>query len=242
MRRPNILAMGRLVPDVHGGSRADVALGHAVRSLAEFAIAVDAFEEDAVALARAATRKDVIVANAPTSHATVETDAGLEERTYIHLPDNLMDQVRYWEGRQALHAKAAVLALDQLRRALMEFEGVSGLPAAQQAVCAFDLAFPALLQLRNSVAHADERVKGGRPRANRPPGPIRFTDLLGNIGYCDGAEFVMRQNKPAAPPARLSISGASYQTGVTMLQELVDQTPWRIPLSQPEPLMLPFAG
>ena len=50
MRVIEFMAAGRGLPDEFGGDDAEIALGHAARSLSEFAVALDAFEESGVDL------------------------------------------------------------------------------------------------------------------------------------------------------------------------------------------------
>lgn len=242
MRNPTVWVQGFGIPKDLGGSTAEVALGHAARAVKDFAIALDVFEEDALSLERALKTQTALM-DATRKEVVVQTEAGPDIRVYHDLPENFDEEGRYWERRQLLHARAAVLSLDQLRRALSDFSKCSSLPSARAAIDRFDVALPGLRPLRNSVSHANHRATGKVPTRELPRGgPIRHTDLLSNLGYCDGGEFVMRVAEGPTDVARIAITEATLALVLACVQVLASSIPWQHTRAQREPLRAPLAG
>jgi|SRR5579859_722417 len=230
MRVPLIFASGHLLDGVPAGSGADEALAHACRSLRQFAIAVDGVEEAFAALVEASR-----VETALSYEASKKVGPG----EGFPLPADFGLRPRYWQERQLFHAKAGVIALDQIREALLHVESVTKSDAALDARHQLLAAFPDLNGLRDSVAHASSRARWMTDARNRPPislaltadetaNGILWSDFVSSVGHVDGTTFtfrVVRNGHPAA--GRLELTDGNITLAAELIQQLVDALPWK---------------
>ena len=107
-----------------------------------------------------------------------------------HLPQGYQDRIPF------IHAKSCVYALDTLQKTLRLLAKVPDVPIdIAEALKEFELAFPDLVQVRDSSHHAEDRVQGKRrkdridlkPLANEaihaPGGGVLVVDMLNGNRY-----------------------------------------------------------
>ena len=226
MRIPIVYSNGHFLSGFDCDTAPEVALGHAVRSLREFAISVDGVQE--------------------TSHRITEAGLALEDQfqsASASADAEFRFLVRYWQERQLHHAKAGVISLSQVRDGLFDFERLTSLQAAKTALTNFAAKFADITNLRDSVAHANERARWKAraqrgKQANAPinlavgadpkTGAIMYSDVLSALGTIESNRLEFRiQRDGNAATASLDFSDQSIADAHAVLQRLVDGLSWR---------------
>jgi hypothetical protein len=235
MRIPTVIAGGTFLvgrDDVRG---LDVTVGHATRSLREFACALDALDESIAAMDRAFDDRSKLFDGA--KHGDV-----------INLPDNWDKPAAYWRERSLVHAKAAALSLYQIRDALFvvsKLVSSSGSSPAREpalaALRAFDEAFPDAKGIRDSIAHATERQSWRAKEGFREPhslaltevetaGGLKLSDFMIPRGLLYGHTLELRISKDGrGETARLEITDATLERAQEIIQSFVSKLEWEGP-------------
>lgn len=248
MRIPTLLAAGDFMPDDLGGMPAHHAIGHAGRSLGEFAAALDGFTEDAESLRRVRSAQQAVM-DATTHEVVVDTADGPKTEVWVERSTELERVERYLIVRQTMHGRQAVLSLQQIHLSLSDFRaaGNQSWEPAIRSVEAFDQSFPGLKYVRDSIAHANERAADKATYRGRTlplaiiESPMRWSTLLSSHGYCDEDEFVMRiLAGDRGDIARVSISDCSLSAATSILQQLIDAIPWRHAFAVPQQFRPPL--
>ena len=247
MRIPIVYSSGRLLTGFDCDTAPEVALGHAVRSLRDFAISVDGVRETSHRITEAGLVLDF-------QFQSASANADTEGR--FLMPENFRHPVRYWQERQLHHAKAGVISLSQVRDGVSDFERLTSLPAAKVALTNFAAKFADITNLRDSVAHANERTRWkARPQrdkqANVPinlaVGPdakteaIMYSDVLSALGTIENNRLEFRiQRDGKAATALLDFSDQSIADAYAVLQRLVDGLSWRVTHERRQPFSEPL--
>lgn len=186
------------IPDAWGGTDADSDVRHAALYLTELGVALDAFEEDQAALARAGER---VKAWVPTG--SYATDPFIEQE--------------YFKRRIRLHARSFILSLYQIQEYLEQLNKVCLLSEVGNSLNEFDRAFPTLREIRNSLAHAAERARRG-------PDLIQNFDAtyirMGLYGYWIDDNFYVTPRAKNVEPLSISITQASLDLATTIIATL----------------------
>lgn len=132
-----------------------------------------------------------------------------------------------------VHAKSFVYSIDAMRAGLVQLRNFSVAAKIEPALVALDVALPSLSGVRDSTAHADERVRGlaRKKPVNSQPVENRFISAPHGgvmvIGGLHGDNFSCTLANGTY--GELLVTIASFNSCVEVFQRVLDNLPWHGP-------------
>jgi hypothetical protein len=130
-----------------------------------------------------------------------------------------------------IHAHTVLYALDGIRKALDKLTGIPGLPAEITAIRdAYAAAFPALIPVRNSAHHREDRALS----LDRNNNPLNLQPVAGqSFSYPAGALILSALTRNTlgytlddGAYGEIEISSASVALAQNAIQQAIDAIPW----------------